>query len=87
MEKIKVIGVKTTLPFGKFVMNNSQFKSGNFDTHFVKNFFKSDELNSHQKDEAEVAALLSKYLIESETKANLIVNTNHSSVSKWKKNR
>ncbi|MGC6429389.1 MAG: acetyl-CoA carboxylase biotin carboxylase subunit [Flavobacteriales bacterium] len=87
IDDFKVIGVKTTLPFGKFVMNNSQFKSGNFDTHFVKNFFKSDELNSHQKDEAEVAALLSKYLIESKTKANLIVNTNHSSVSKWKKNR
>jgi propionyl-CoA carboxylase alpha chain len=32
-----VKGVETTLPFGKFVFEHEAFRSGNFDTHFVKN--------------------------------------------------
>jgi propionyl-CoA carboxylase alpha chain len=31
-----VKGVETTLPFGKFVFEHEAFRSGNFDTHFVK---------------------------------------------------
>jgi acetyl/propionyl-CoA carboxylase alpha subunit len=30
----EVEGIKTTLPFGEFVMNHPAFISGNFDTHF-----------------------------------------------------
>lgn len=34
-----VEGVSTTLPFGKFVFQHEAFRSGNFDTHFVKKYY------------------------------------------------
>lgn len=35
----EISGVKTTLDFGKFVMKHPAFRSGNFDTNFVKHYF------------------------------------------------
>src|SRR5690606_7739175 len=35
----KVEGVETTLPFGTFVCEHDAFRSGNFDTHFVKKYY------------------------------------------------
>ncbi|MCL4126549.1 UNVERIFIED_CONTAM: hypothetical protein GTU68_064553, partial [Idotea baltica] len=32
-------GVQSTLPFGKYVCEHDSFRSGNFDTHFVKNYY------------------------------------------------
>ncbi|CCG53876.1 Biotin carboxylase [Flavobacterium indicum GPTSA100-9 = DSM 17447] len=60
----KVEGVSTTLPFGTFVMEHEAFRSGNFDTNFVKKYYDSDKLKAQFDKEAEVAALvaLQKYL-------------------------
>jgi len=60
LEAIKlyeVKGVATTLPFGKFVFNHEAFRSGNFDTHFVKNFYTPEILEEEAKEEAYLAAL------------------------------
>ena len=54
----KVVGVETTLPFGKFVCEHEAFRTGNFDTHFVKNYYSADKLKSEFDKEAEIAALL-----------------------------
>ena len=40
-----IIGPQTTLPFCSFVMKHDAFVSGNFDTHFVKNYFKLSNHN------------------------------------------
>jgi acetyl/propionyl-CoA carboxylase alpha subunit len=53
-----VEGVSTTLPFGKFVMEHEAFRSGNFDTHFVKNYYDAEHLKVHQEQEAEIAAMI-----------------------------
>jgi len=53
-----VEGVKTTLPFGKFVLGHEAFRSGKFDTHFVKQYFKADILKEQLSKEAEIAAML-----------------------------
>jgi acetyl/propionyl-CoA carboxylase alpha subunit len=37
IDEYHVEGVATTLPFGKFVMQHEAFRSGDFDTGFVKN--------------------------------------------------
>ena len=57
-------GESTTLPFGTFVMEHEAFRSGNFDTNFVKKYYDSDKLKAQFDKEAEVAALvaLQKYL-------------------------
>nr|MBP7184665.1 biotin carboxylase [Saprospiraceae bacterium] len=51
-------GVETTLPFGTFVMNHPNFINGNFDTHFVNNFYTKDALLDSQKDTAEIAGMV-----------------------------
>ncbi len=53
-----VEGVQTTLPFGKFVCEHEAFRSGNFDTHFVKKYYTPDLLQSVNEEEAKIAALI-----------------------------
>ncbi len=54
----EVEGVATTLPFGQFVMDHPAFVSGDFDTHFVQDYFTPELLIDRQKPAAAVAALL-----------------------------
>jgi pyruvate carboxylase subunit A len=54
----EVRGVATTLPFGKFVFNHDAFRSGDFDTHFVKNYYTPKVLEEEVKEEAYLAALM-----------------------------
>ena len=53
-----VEGVSTTLPFGKFVFQHEAFRSGNFDTHFVKKFYSPEALKEETEEEAKLAALM-----------------------------
>lgn len=56
IEDYKVEGISTTLPFGKFVFEHEAFRSGNFDTHFVKKYYNADLLKGEIAKEAEIAA-------------------------------
>ncbi|MFO7719423.1 MAG: acetyl-CoA carboxylase biotin carboxylase subunit [Gillisia sp.] len=64
----EIKGVMTTLPFGKFVFEHEAFRSGNFDTHFVKNYYSADKLHSEIEEEAKIASLiaLKQYLKDQE---------------------
>ncbi|MFM7895225.1 MAG: biotin carboxylase, partial [Flavobacterium sp.] len=53
-----VEGVETTLPFGKFVMEHEAFRSGDFDTGFVKAYYDAEKLKSKLDTEAEIAAMI-----------------------------
>ena len=61
-------GISTTLPFGTFVMEHEAFRSGDFDTNFVKKYYDSNKLKAKFDKEAEVAALvaLKRYLEDKE---------------------
>ena len=54
----KIEGIQTTLPFGTFVCEHEAFRSGQFDTHFVKNFFTAEAIKTKEKDEMKIAALI-----------------------------
>ncbi|MFK5972293.1 MAG: acetyl-CoA carboxylase biotin carboxylase subunit [Flavobacteriaceae bacterium] len=54
----QIEGVQTTLPFGKFVFEHEAFRSGNFNTHFVKNYYSSEKLKAKTEEEAKVAAII-----------------------------
>ncbi len=56
IDNYKVEGVKTTLPFGKFVCKHHSFVSGNFNTHFVKDYYTSEAIKDFYKSEAIIAA-------------------------------
>ncbi len=55
IDEYEVKGVSTTLPFGKFVFEHEAFRSGNFDTHFVKKYYSAEKLQSQTEEEAEIA--------------------------------
>lgn len=58
IDNYHIEGVQTTLPFGKFVFEHEAFRSGNFDTHFVKKYYNTDVLKNQMAKEAEIAALV-----------------------------
>ena len=51
-------GIETTLPFGTFVCEHDAFRSGNFDTHFVKKYYSAEKLKENIESEAHLAALI-----------------------------
>ena len=67
--RYRIEGIKTTLPFGEFVMNHHAFISGNFDTHFIANYFNSAELPVADN---EMAALFSSWYME-EAKKKVVI--------------
>ena len=78
-------GVATTLPFGRFVFEHPAFVSGNFDTHFVKQYFRPELIREAEAAEAEVAAKLAFHLFEKQ-KRSLPLSASGSS-EWWKKRR
>ncbi len=64
IDNYHVEGVATTLGFGKFVMQHEAFRSGEFDTGFVKNYYDAEKLKAQHTTEAEIAAkiALKQYL-------------------------
>lgn len=58
IEDYHIEGVQTTLPFGKFVFEHEAFRTGNFDTHFVKNYYSPEVLKAKTNEEAKIAAII-----------------------------
>ncbi|MDC6351270.1 acetyl-CoA carboxylase biotin carboxylase subunit [Zeaxanthinibacter sp. PT1] len=84
IDQYKVEGVATTLPFGKFVCEHPAFTSGNFDTHFVKNFYSPEKLMDQFSEEGRIAALVGLKLLLEDRKA---VRIPAKLESNWKLNR
>ena len=85
IDEYDITGIKTTLDFGKFVMQHEAFRNGNFDTHFVSKYFNSESLSRENEDEAFVAALVAAITFKSPAKEEAV---NQPSVQKnWRKNR
>jgi len=84
IENYKVVGVATTLSFGKFVCEHEAFTSGNFDTHFVKNYYSPEKLDEQYATEQRIAALIGlKFHLENKSKLAAPTSTD----SNWQKNR
>jgi acetyl-CoA carboxylase biotin carboxylase subunit len=82
IDEYKITGITTTLSFGKFVMQHESFRSGKFDTHFVKKHFTPEVLQNDCEDEALIAAIVMEQLL-SAPKSVLVA----SEPSNWVKNR
>ena len=63
-----VEGVQTTLPFGKFVCEHEAFRSGNFDTHFVQDYYSPEALKANMEEEAKIAATLALKIYKEDQK-------------------
>jgi acetyl-CoA carboxylase biotin carboxylase subunit len=86
IEEYEITGIKTTLPFGKFVMEHEAFRSGQFDTHFVGKYFNSDALTSEQENEALIAAVFAVMQAD-KPKTAISLTTQGQLANNWRKNR
>ncbi|MCP3932298.1 MAG: acetyl-CoA carboxylase biotin carboxylase subunit [Bacteroidetes bacterium] len=82
IEQYDISGIATSLPFGTFVCKHDAFISGNFDTHFVDNYYyPSLSEKDFSPKEAIVASTLAVQLYENEMNKLKVANNNY---SKWK---
>ena len=87
IDEYQITGIQTTLAFGKFVMQHEAFVSGNFDTHFVSNYFVPEHLLVQEdEDEAMIAALIGSNFMNSHSQS-VTLDQNIGIPSQWKKNR
>ncbi|MCI5057062.1 MAG: acetyl-CoA carboxylase biotin carboxylase subunit [Flavobacteriales bacterium] len=85
IDEYQIVGIKSTLSFGKFVMEHEKFIQGDFDTNFVKDHFSPDKLSTKNEMEEEVGAIFAAIFDKGNTvKKPINAST---SQSKWKKNR
>ncbi len=87
IEEYKIVGVKNTLAFGKFVVLHPDFVSGNFDTHFVAKHFTPEQLHISNDNEALIAALVAARHFEQNGKTHAAAATSNAKQSAWKQNR
>jgi acetyl-CoA carboxylase biotin carboxylase subunit len=88
----KIVGVKNTLNFGKFVLQHPDFVSGKFDTNFVSKNYTPELLKQENETEMEIAALLAHHILENadvkQIGTSLIADAGaQTTKSNWVKNR
>jgi acetyl-CoA carboxylase biotin carboxylase subunit len=86
IDEYHITGIKTTLAFGKFVMQHEAFRSGNFNTHFVSKHFNPERLKEEAPDEILMAALAGAMFYK-KTTALVNATLQAEQVSNWKRNR
>ncbi len=87
IDEYRISGVETTLAFCRFVMEHEAFRSGNFDTHFVKQHFKPEMLFEGNEEGERIAAIFASSII-GEMKGQSNGQAKHTEkVSAWKVNR
>ena len=64
-----IVGVETTLDFCRFVINHRMFKSGDFNTHFIADYYNEyeEEIKDEITDEVAISAI---YLLNNKEKTN-----------------
>ena len=89
IDDYEIVGIETTLSFGKFVMNHDAFISGDYSTSFVNNYFTAESLQQNNTQETEEIAAIIASMIFNQTheKNNLKISSNGSAKSAWKANR
>jgi acetyl-CoA carboxylase biotin carboxylase subunit len=69
IDEFRIQGIKSTLAFGKWAVQQPAFREGKFDTHFIEKYFKPEYLQADGPDASEIAAALASVLWEEGTKA------------------
>lgn len=65
IDEYQIVGVETTLAFCRYVMGHEAFRSGDFDTNFVKKYFSPEVLDQElTAEEKEVVAIVAKLAME-----------------------
>ncbi len=89
IDEYRILGIETTLSFGKFVMDSEAFVSGNYNTHFVQNYFHPEQIKEDSdEDLQQIAAIVAANIFENINQKTLFSeNGQKQVVSNWRKNR
>jgi acetyl-CoA carboxylase, biotin carboxylase subunit len=85
IDEYNITGIKTTLPFCKFVFGHKAFINGSFDTKFVEKYFHAESLAVPNKEEEKVAAVMAGIMFSNVGSNNKTVTNASSSYSNWKR--
>jgi acetyl-CoA carboxylase biotin carboxylase subunit len=58
IEQFRINGIETTLPFGKWAINHPAFLRGEFDTHFIANYYKPELLMEMSEEQQKIASVM-----------------------------
>jgi acetyl/propionyl-CoA carboxylase alpha subunit len=89
IDDFQITGIQTTLGFCKYVLGHEQFLNGKFNTKFVEQYFKPENL-LHQPEANEeriAAAFIGNFLVNEQkqtTNVTIATTTNIGISSKWK---
>ncbi len=87
IDEYRVTGIRTTLPFGKWALEQPAFISGRFDTNFIAKYFQPQALEGHDAAAEQAAAILAAQLWQKATAPKTTVTTTANHLSNWKKRR
>jgi acetyl-CoA carboxylase biotin carboxylase subunit len=88
IDDYQVAGIETTLSFCRFALQHEAFVTGDFDTNFVKHFFKPEYLERvASEEELEVAAIFAAWDRENSQQAPVHTTTQVQTKSAWKERR
>ena len=85
LDEYEIVGCKTTIPFCEFTLNHKDFVEAEYDTHFVKDHFNPEELES--KVDENILALAATLLKQVETEDPKEMLSAGNSTSDWWLNR
>lgn len=86
VDEFIILGVATTLPFGKYVMQHEAFRKGTFDTHFVRDHFNEQSLEQENVEEEQLAAAIAARAFGQRNSA-VFANSGQPATSKWRNAR
>ena len=80
IDEYKITGIKTTLPFCKFVLRHEAFLDGSFTTKFVEDHFRPENLDHKLSEDEKIIGAIAGFKSMGKQ-----VSQNHQSISKLKK--
>ncbi|SFE79115.1 acetyl-CoA carboxylase, biotin carboxylase subunit [Chitinophaga sp. CF118] len=83
IDEYQIKGIRTTLPFGRWALQQPAFITGKFDTNFIGKYFTPEALQQPVPDEARAAALLAVEIWQKEQRKARQVPVNQQP-EKWK---
>jgi acetyl-CoA carboxylase biotin carboxylase subunit len=84
IDHYEINGVATILPFCRYALNHESFRSGNFNTHFVRDFFNDVSVLKSDPTEKEVAAIIGAiYNHEVNGDSERVTNNGQGTKSAW----
>lgn len=84
LSEYEIAGVETTIPFCQFALQHEAFRSGEFDTHFIQNFYTNRPAETTPTETLEAAAVLAA-LLASQASTKKGETSTHDAVDKTSK--